>query len=65
MTMFTRGFSFDLAGRVWEIFLSEGSKIVFRVALAILKVLLTISCCAGYDLLIDGIRMCRMLKKNC
>lgn len=37
MTMFTRGFSFDLAGRVWEIYLNEGYKIVYRVGLAILK----------------------------
>jgi hypothetical protein len=38
LTMYTRGFSFDLAARVWEIFLNEGDKIVYRVGLAILKV---------------------------
>ena len=37
MTMFCRGFSFDLSTRVWEIFLSEGFKIVYRVTLALLK----------------------------
>jgi hypothetical protein len=39
MTMFCRGFSFDLVTRVWDIYLAEGSfKIVYRVSLAILKV---------------------------
>jgi len=38
MTMFCRGFSFDLVTRVWDIYLAEGSfKIVYRVSLAILK----------------------------
>lgn len=37
MTMFCRGFSFDLATRVWEIFLSEGYKVVYRVSLALLR----------------------------
>ena len=38
MTMFCRGFSFDLVTRVWDVYLFEGFKIVYRVALAILKV---------------------------
>ena len=38
MTMFCRGFPFDLVTRVWDIFLFEGYKIVYRVALALLKV---------------------------
>lgn len=38
MTLFTRDFSFDLCTRVWEIFLNEGFKIVYRVALALLQV---------------------------
>jgi hypothetical protein len=39
MTMFCRGFSFELVTRVWDIFLYEGDyKIVYRVSLAILKV---------------------------
>ena len=38
MTMFCRGFSFDLVTRVWDIYLVEGFKIVYRVALALLKV---------------------------
>ena len=38
MTIYTRGFSFDLVTRVWDIFLSEGKfKLIYRVALAILK----------------------------
>lgn len=41
MTMFCRGFSFELVTRVWDIFLLEGDyKIVYRVSLAILKVTL-------------------------
>ena len=38
MTMFCRGFPFDFVTRVWDIFLFEGYKIVYRVALALLKV---------------------------
>ena len=38
MTMFCRGFSFSLALRVWDCFLhSLDVKIVYRVALALLK----------------------------
>ena len=37
LTMFCRGFSFDLVTRVWDAFLLEGYKIVYRVALALLK----------------------------
>eukprot|EP00744_Colponema_vietnamica_P009768 GILI01013862.1.p1 GENE.GILI01013862.1~~GILI01013862.1.p1 ORF type:complete len:364 (-),score=76.76 GILI01013862.1:851-1942(-) len=37
ITVFTYNFPFDVVVRVWDIFLSEGIKIVFRVALAILK----------------------------
>ena len=37
MTMFCRGFSFDLVTRVWDIFFHEGYKIVYRVALALIK----------------------------
>lgn len=38
MTMFCRGFSFELVTRVWDIYLFEGYKIIYRVALALLKV---------------------------
>jgi hypothetical protein len=39
MTLFCRGFSFELVTRVFDIFLLEGDyKIVYRVSLAILKV---------------------------
>lgn len=37
MTLFCRGFSFDLATRVWEIFLQSGFKVVYRVMLALLQ----------------------------
>ena len=37
MCMFCRGFSFDLVTRVWDIFLFSGYKIVYRVALALIK----------------------------
>lgn len=37
MTMYCRGFSFDLVTRVWDIFFHEGYKIVYRVALALIK----------------------------
>lgn len=38
MTMFARGFSFDLVTRVMDVFSLEGYKIVYRVCLALLKV---------------------------
>ena len=38
MTLFSRGFSFDLVTRVWDVLMNEGSyKIVYRVSLGILK----------------------------
>lgn len=37
MTMFCRGFSFDLVTRVVDVFLKDGYKIVYRVSLALLK----------------------------
>lgn len=37
LTVFTRSFPFDMVVRVWDVFLAEGWKIVFRVALAILQ----------------------------
>ena len=36
--MYCRGFSFALVTRVWDVFFSEGYKIVYRVALALVKV---------------------------
>jgi hypothetical protein len=39
LTLFSRGFSFDLVTRVWDVLMTEGSyKIVYRVSLALLKV---------------------------
>jgi TBC1 domain family member 10 len=37
MTMFCRGFSFDIVTRVMDVFLTEGYKIVYRVSLALIK----------------------------
>ena len=37
MTMFCRGFHFDLVTRVMDIYLNEGYKVVFRVMLALMK----------------------------
>lgn len=37
LTVFTRSFPFDLVTRVWDVFLYEGWKIVYRVALALIK----------------------------
>ncbi len=38
LTLFSRGFSFDLVTRVWDVLMNEGSyKIVYRVSLGILK----------------------------
>lgn len=42
MTIFCRGFNFDLVTRVWDVYLFEGFKVVYRVALALLKVCLRI-----------------------
>eukprot|EP01041_Mallomonas_annulata_P005877 gene5877-11871_t len=37
LTMFSRSFPFELVTRVWDVFWSEGYKIVYRVALALIK----------------------------
>ncbi|CDW71133.1 tbc protein [Stylonychia lemnae] len=37
MTIFAVGFPFELTVRIWDIFMVEGRKILFRVALAIFK----------------------------
>lgn len=38
LTLFSRGFSFDLVTRVWDVLMNEGSyKIVYRVSLGLLK----------------------------
>jgi hypothetical protein len=38
VTLFTYSFPFDFVTRVWDAFLSEGWKVIFRVALALLKI---------------------------
>eukprot|EP00743_Colponemidia_sp_Colp-15_P010206 GILK01011214.1.p2 GENE.GILK01011214.1~~GILK01011214.1.p2 ORF type:complete len:162 (+),score=23.76 GILK01011214.1:30-488(+) len=37
MTVYSYNFPFAVVSRVWDIFLAEGVKIVFRIALALLK----------------------------
>ena len=37
VTLYTRSFPFDLVVRVFDVFFFEGWKIIFRVALALLK----------------------------
>jgi hypothetical protein len=37
ITVFSYSFPFPLALRIWDVFLSEGVKIVFKVGLALLK----------------------------
>lgn len=37
LTVYTRSFPFDLVTRVWDVFLHEGWKVVYRVALALIK----------------------------
>ena len=37
MTVFTRNFSFEFVTRVWDIFIYEGMKILYRVCLGLLK----------------------------
>jgi len=37
LTQYTSSFKFDLVTRVWDIFLFEGWKIIYRVMLALLK----------------------------
>ena len=38
MTLFSIYFPFDTVVRVWDIYLVEGRKTLFRIALAILKI---------------------------
>ena len=44
MTIYTRSFHFDLVTRIWDVMLHEGKKIVFRVALALMKVISSSYC---------------------
>lgn len=37
MTLFSRDFPADVVVRIWDCFFMEGLKIMFRVALAVLK----------------------------
>jgi hypothetical protein len=37
MTVFTRNFSFEFVTRIWDIFIAEDYKIIYRVCLGLLK----------------------------
>jgi hypothetical protein len=37
MTIYTRSFHFGLVTRIWDVMLHEGQKVIFRVALALMK----------------------------
>jgi hypothetical protein len=41
MTIFTRGFSFDLVTRVWDVFLNEGMMIVV-VMMIVMMVMMSV-----------------------
>jgi hypothetical protein len=56
MTMYCRGFSFDLVTRVWDIFLSEGFKIIYRVALALLKTTEEAMLLASFETIMELLR---------
>jgi hypothetical protein len=47
LTLYTSSFKFDLVTRVWDVFLAEGWKVVYRVMLALMQysmpVLMTLS----------------------
>ena len=72
MTIYTRSFRFDLVTRIWDVMLHEGKKIVFRVALALMKVRVCDSCFRGaqYFIAINGVLVrgeaaaCASLRRN-
>lgn len=37
MTLFTTQFPFEMAVRVWDVYLQEGRKTIFRLALALMR----------------------------
>ena len=57
LTLFAGFFSLELVSRIWDIFLVEGKKTIFRIALAILKLnenaLLKADECRIYTVLSD------------
>jgi hypothetical protein len=58
MTIFCRGFDFSLSTRVTEIFMMEGFKILYRVALAILKCMKPQLMAGGFEEILGHIRNC-------
>ena len=59
--MYCRGFSFDLVTRVWDVFFSEGYKIVYRVALALVKVILSDIILFGTSFILSEPSLCSAL----
>jgi hypothetical protein len=57
MTLFTRGFDFQLSTRVVEIFMFEGFKILYRVALTILNSMKSELLLGGFEEILRTIRI--------
>ena len=58
MTLFCRGFDFSLSARVLEIFMFEGYKVIYRVALSILKSMETELLSADFEQILQLMRNC-------
>jgi hypothetical protein len=56
MTMFCRGFHFDLVTRVMDIYLNEGYKVVFRVMLALMKNVEETLTSSSFEQIMDTLR---------
>jgi hypothetical protein len=56
MTMFCRGFSFDLVTRVMDIYLLDGYKVVYRVMLALMKNVESSLMSADFEGIMDVLR---------
>ena len=56
MTIFTRNFSFEFVTRVWDIFLNEDSKILYRICLGLLKCIETEILVADFETIMHTIR---------
>ena len=54
--MFTRNFAFDMVTRVWDIFLHEDIKIVYRTSLGLVKYLETDILQSSFENIMDCIR---------
>ena len=56
MTIFTRNFSFEFVTRVWDIFLYEDFKILYRICLGLLKSIETKILKADFESIMHTIR---------